>query len=182
MKRVILGLGNPGKEYETTYHNVGKLFIEYWAEKEGCLLKDVSKKHFRAIKTPHGILATPLTYMNTSGGAAHEALTFFDISAQFLTVAHDDSDLPLGTFKYTRGGGSAGHHGIDSITTTLSTNDFTRIRIGIRDPNEVERTKAGDFVLHPITAAHMKILYGVFDTIIAKVIENEMPRSLDTTV
>jgi PTH1 family peptidyl-tRNA hydrolase len=175
MKPLILGLGNPGKEYEKTYHNVGKLFVEYWATTQGVKLETVSRKHFEAAKTPQGILATPLTYMNVSGGAAHEALAYFKIPIQQLIVAHDDSDLPIGAYKYVRAGGSAGHHGIDSITAVLSTNDFTRIRIGVRDPNEVERVKAGDFVLNAITSSHMEKLYGVFDAIIKKLIENEMP-------
>lgn len=181
MKPVVLGLGNPGEEYEKTYHNVGKLFVKYWAEKEGVAIKDIARKHFSAGTSTQFVFAAPRTFMNTSGGAAHEALEFFAITPQLLTVAYDDSDLQLGTYKYTRGGGSAGHHGIDSITATISTNDFMRIRIGIRDPNEIERRKAGEFVLHPITTAHMKTLYGVFDTIIIKLIENEIPRSLETT-
>ena len=103
--------------------------------------------------------------MNDSGRAAKEALRVFKASPANLIVIHDDSDIEIGGFKRSQGGRAAGHKGIQSIIDHLGTEDFMRIRIGIREPDEARRKKAGEFVLSPISANHKKILERVFDEI-----------------
>jgi peptidyl-tRNA hydrolase, PTH1 family len=171
--RIIIGLGNPGEEYASTWHNAGRMFVEYIAEKEGLTFKNVSHKRFSAIKTTGGdTLAIPDTFMNESGIAVREAIKFFELSPEELIVAHDDSDLARGTYKFTKGGGSAGHHGIESIVAEIGTPEFWRIRIGVRNAEEVVRVKAGDFVLKGLSKTDKETLYGVFDDAIVKVMEN----------
>jgi PTH1 family peptidyl-tRNA hydrolase len=103
--------------------------------------------------------------MNESGRAVKDAMRTFGVNAKDIVVIHDDSDISVGMFKRAGGGGSAGHNGIRSIIEHLHTEDFARIRIGIRAANEVHRKKAGDFVLSPITADDKKIFEGVFEEI-----------------
>lgn len=168
--RAIAGLGNPGPEYLHTYHNVGMLSIPILAS---FLAPDVFppgnapsfsryKDSFEYTKAGDLSFVKPLTFMNDSGRAVKEALRVLGASPSALAVAHDDSDLPLGAFKIVRGGGAAGHKGILSIIDHLGTDDFLRIRIGIRDPHEVHRKKAGDFVLSPIPPRDMETLEKVF--------------------
>jgi peptidyl-tRNA hydrolase, PTH1 family len=105
--------------------------------------------------------------MNESGRAVHDAMRVFDAKPEDIIVIHDDSDIPVGEFKRTTGGGSAGHNGIRSVIDHLHTQDFARIRIGIRAPDEAHRKKAGDFVLSPITPADKKVFENVFEKIFA---------------
>ena len=103
--------------------------------------------------------------MNESGRTVKEAMHAFGADIKNIIVIHDDSDLPVGEFKRVAGGGSAGHNGIRSIIDHLHTEDFARIRIGIREKDEVRRKKAGDFVLSPITPADKKIFEEVFQKV-----------------
>jgi PTH1 family peptidyl-tRNA hydrolase len=168
---VIVGLGNPGPEYSMTYHNAGMLALPALAARlapddagvDGSALAFARYKHlFEYARGDRWAFVRPLTYMNDSGRAVKEALRVLDAMPGALMVAHDDSDLPLGAWKIARGGGAAGHKGILSIVDHLGTNDFIRIRIGIRDPQEAERKKAGDFVLSPIGARERETLEKVF--------------------
>lgn len=171
--KLILGLGNPGKEYERTYHNAGALAVRSFAEASGAKLTRPKGKHFSFAKAGETVVAVPETFMNESGAAAAEALKFFGLQPEDLCVIHDDSDIELGKYKTSVGRGSAGHHGIDSIVGTLGTNAFTRIRVGIRPPDAPpeHRKKAGEFVLARISAKDRDALYGVFGTIRENVIE-----------
>jgi peptidyl-tRNA hydrolase, PTH1 family len=146
--KLIIGLGNPGKDYANTYHSAGIMFI------------DAMKKHMRTGTTfPH--LAASDTYMNTSGAFVKKTLARLQVQPKELLVAHDDSDLELGSYKLAFGQGAAGHNGVTSIITALETQDFWRLRIGIR-PKELmhaePRAKAGDFVLRPITKEYRELL------------------------
>jgi peptidyl-tRNA hydrolase, PTH1 family len=140
MIKAIVGLGNSGAEYQQTYHNVGEFVahqIVHGATAEGASLR-----------------VYPVTgYMNESGGPVNRWLKMNNLRLDEVVVAHDDSDLPIGTFKLVRGGGSAGHKGIESLIAVLGTEDFWRLRIGVRDPAEQVRQKAGDFVLRRWTPA-----------------------------
>jgi PTH1 family peptidyl-tRNA hydrolase len=165
--KIIIGLGNPGPEYFHTYHNAGMLSLPMLAAH---LAPDASTPlAFKRYKNlfayaPAGtfIFVKPLVYMNESGEAVKAALRILKAKPNEIAVAHDDSDLTIGTFKIAFGGGAAGHNGIRSIVANLKTEAFTRIRIGIRDANEVHRKKAGDFVLSPITGPKMKKIEVVF--------------------
>ena len=170
---LIIGLGNPDPALMDTYHNVGVLAVqwiaEHAAEHSGATAAALKfrtyKDRFAYVKTEKYILVRPLSFMNESGRAVHDAMHAFGAEAKNIIVIHDDSDLPVGEFKRANGGGSAGHKGIRSIIDHLHTEDFARIRIGIREPNEMHRKKAGDFVLSPISARDKKTFEAVFEKI-----------------
>jgi len=173
---IILGLGNPGAEYEHTYHNAGALAVEQLAKAPGEGGEPRWKAHkklfvyFSNLQPPTSnlIFIRPLVFMNESGLAAKEALKKFNAAPEDLAVIHDDSDLPLGEYKISRGQGSAGHKGVQSVIDHLGTSAFERIRIGIRErrtENGERRKQAGDFVLDQISTKDKKILEKVFEEI-----------------
>lgn len=166
--RLLIGLGNPGTEYKNTYHNAGALAMDTVAASlsGGAAPRwDTHKKLFAYAKVGRWIFVKPLTFMNISGTAVREAARKFSIPAGDIAILHDDSDLPLGTWKISRGRGAAGHHGVESAIAALDSNDFTRIRIGIRPPNERVRKKAEEFVLRNITKAATVTLAKTFGEI-----------------
>lgn len=147
--KLVIGLGNPGKEYANTYHNVGILFAQYLKNTlvaGGC--------------TP---IASNI-YMNESGRFVAAELKKRGIKPEELLIAHDDSDIALGNFKISFMRGAAGHHGIESIIATLKTNSFWRIRIGVRKNSEASksRQKAGSFVLRQIKKEDQNIIASAF--------------------
>lgn len=168
--RVILGIGNPGEEYEMTYHNAGLLFSRF-------LLQSFSKKDWREREGarvtlyifPDGFsLAVPRVYMNQSGGAAREALRMAKVRPEELLLVHDDTDIPLGSYKFAFGRGSAGHHGVQSVVSSLGTKDFWRLRIGVREKTSSPARippKAKDIVLRRMPKAKQRVLQDAFKTI-----------------
>lgn len=143
--KTLVGLGNPGPEYEETRHNVGRVIVKGLAKRLGCPKFEESAKYFSLItkcslgKEP-AVLLLPNTFMNKSG----KALLALKPRARDLVVVHDDSDLPLGTYKISFGKNSGGHKGVESIMRALKTKDFWRIRIGIQ---KKKRVPAIDLVL-----------------------------------
>ena len=133
---LIVGLGNPGNEYENTPHNMGRRCVFRFAEEHGFEAFHAEKK-FNALvseKTADGqkiIAVLPETFMNNSGDAVSAIAAFYKITAEGIWVLNDDADIPLGAIRIAFGGGSAGHHGIESIAEKLGTTDFWRFRIGI---------------------------------------------------
>lgn len=162
--KIIAGLGNPGKQYQSTRHNVGFRILDRIVQ--SCSSKFKVEKKFDAelaegeINDEKVILVKPLTFMNKSGEAVGEIYRFYKdrMTISDIFVVHDDSDLELGRIKIQKGGGSAGHHGIESIIKAVG-NDFVRIRIGVR----VEEGKAMDFILKPFNKEQEKVLNGVLD-------------------
>lgn len=147
--KLILGLGNPGKEYATTRHNAGFMALDALAILlETAWTKDAKRKAMIAkIKTPktNAILAKPLTYMNESGQAARELINFYKIKgAENLLVAHDEMDFEIGRMAFAKNSGAAGHNGVQSIMDELGNGGFSRLRIGIGRP---EKMKGEDWVL-----------------------------------
>jgi len=153
---LIVGLGNPGKKYEKTRHNVGFLVLDALAKEHGLPEFTPSKKHSSLISEgilheTKALLAKPQTFMNNSGKAVRS------LPKWNLVVMHDDIDIPLGEVRVSENRGAAGHKGVESIIQTLGTKNFTRIRIGIQPargkPNDVDA-----FVLQPFLAEEMKSL------------------------
>jgi PTH1 family peptidyl-tRNA hydrolase len=171
-KKIIVGLGNPGKEYEHTYHNVGIMALDAIAtdlEKDGEALVWNTHKHlFRAATVENVVLVAPLTFMNESGGAVREALKKYNALPADLIVLHDESDLAIGTYKISSDRSSAGHRGVQSIIDALGSQDFVRGRIGIRPASEAKRKKASAFVLAPISAADQKKIDGAIEEMTGK--------------
>lgn len=170
--KLIVGLGNPGEEYADTYHNVGTMAVEDMVKGREADGETIAwKTHqdlFRYAKTDHAMFVIPLTYMNDAGRAVKEALKKANAAPQELVVIHDESDLAVGDHKLSARRGAAGHKGVQSIMDALGSDDFTRIRIGIRDANEKKRRKAEEFVLAKIKGSDKKILEEVFQKITAE--------------
>lgn len=164
---LIIGLGNPDVPFENTYHNVGALAVRWLAARAAGEPPKfrTHKNSFQYAKIGNNIFIRPLVFMNESGRATKDAMHMFNADPKDIVVIHDDSDIPVGEFKRTDGGGSAGHNGVQSIIDHLHTKDFARIRIGIRAKNEPHRKKAGDFVLSPVTPADKEAFEGVFTNI-----------------
>jgi len=148
--RLIVGLGNPGREYEATRHNAGFWWVDEFAR--------VHQHSFRAEGKFHGLAARcqaygrelyllkPQTFMNVSGRAVGALAQFYKISPQQILVVHDELDLPPGSAKLKLGGGHGGHNGLKDIIAHLGTRDFWRLRIGIGHPGE--RSDVSDYVLN----------------------------------
>lgn len=168
MKKIlILGLGNPGKKFERTRHNVGFRMIEKirkeWKFFPFKVFKDmVAEISEGKIGEKKIILAKPKTFMNESGKVAKRLIENYEIQNQNFWVIHDDLDIFLGKFKISFGKGSAGHKGVQSIIDELKTKEFFRIRIGIF-PEEKKRKLERDFVLKNFKREEEKILKGVFE-------------------
>lgn len=170
---LIVGLGNPGQEYDKTRHNFGFMLADRVLEKAGgpekcprvgawddCLAWDCPI--IRSM--PHWIVTKPLTYMNLSGIAVGRLSRKFAIAPENIIVAHDDMDLPLGRMKLKKGGGTAGHNGLKSIVEHLGTNNFTRLRLGVGRPDVRGGTR--DYVLGAFSEAEMEIAGAVIDAAI----------------
>lgn len=136
---LIVGLGNPGREYANTRHNIGFRCVDALANRHNLIFDD--KKRAKAkvasgqIGTQRVVLAKPQTYMNLSGSAVQSLLSFYRIPPARLIVIYDDLDLPVGTLRIRPKGGSGGHRGMADIIQRLGTQDFPRIRVGIGRPD-----------------------------------------------
>jgi peptidyl-tRNA hydrolase, PTH1 family len=164
--KLIVGLGNPGIEYQFTPHNLGFLAIDRIA---GDLDVEVRNRQCRALTaraTIEGVLALlakPETYMNLSGLSVRELLAKHDAKPESdLIVIQDELDFPLGTLRVHTRRSSAGHNGIESIIDALGTKDFLRIRMGVAPDRKVEDGRA--YLLAPMRKATLKVVDGMLDT------------------
>lgn len=136
---LVVGLGNPGKEYSGSRHNVGFLAVDELADRIGIKLTRQgydSLYNIGKLKDQKVLLMKPQTYMNNSGVSVSQARNFFKVDTKNIIVIHDEMDLPLERIKIKKSGGSAGHNGIKSIVHHLGTNDFPRVRIGVGKPSK----------------------------------------------
>jgi PTH1 family peptidyl-tRNA hydrolase len=140
---LVVGLGNPGREYEHSRHNAGARAVESLAGRLGTRLR---RSKFRALvgeARSEGVplkFAFPTTFMNDSGQAVAPLARWHKIDPDHLIVVHDELDLPVGQLRLKKGGGTAGHHGLDSIVGSLGTKDFYRVRIGVGKPGHTGET------------------------------------------
>ena len=151
MSRIVVGLGNPGEEYAGTRHNVGQMVADELARRGGAALKPQSKTRTRnatvRIAGEGVVVAVPMSYMNLSGGPVSSLAKYQSVAAEDVVVIHDELDLPFGTVRLKRGGGSAGHNGLKDISARLSSHDYWRLRIGIGHPGD--RNEVVNYVLKP---------------------------------
>ena len=152
---IVVGLGNPGKQYANTLHNVGQLAVELLASRLSSPLKAGKDRALvsetRMSGTPV-VLAVPVTYMNESGNAVGSLVRRFKVTEMdHVVVVHDELDLEPGTVRVKIGGGLAGHNGLRSINQHLKSQDFVRVRIGVGKPHSKEQ--GADHVLSPMSAA-----------------------------
>ena len=152
--RLIVGLGNPGAQYEATRHNVG-----FWLADQ---LAEDFHTHFSVEASLFGLLAKfktiegnvyllkPTTYMNRSGQAVRAVAQFYKIDVEQILVLHDELDIPPGQIKLKKGGGHAGHNGLRDIQAQMGSPDFWRLRIGVGHPRTMGLSQqVADYVLHP---------------------------------
>ena len=156
---LIIGLGNPGREYKDTRHNIGFMLIDHIAVRLNARGMKLQSKAI-VISALHEerkiILAKPQTFMNLSGQSVQGLLHFYKIPFENLLVAHDDLDIPLGTIRIRPTGGPGGQRGMASTIEQLGTKDFPRLRLGIgRPPGRME---AKDYVLQDFSKDDMKLL------------------------
>lgn len=170
MKYLVVGLGNPGKTYIGTRHNVGFHALDELARKYGLLFKkseawkgDIAEGSIRGVST---ILLKPLTYMNLSGESVAYVMRYFGIGVSHLLVIVDDVAIPLGQLRIRINSGSGGHNGLKSVEDHLQTNGYTRLRIGVSDRKEGDLSS---YVLGHFTEDEKKLLPGVLGRVIEAV-------------
>jgi PTH1 family peptidyl-tRNA hydrolase len=161
---LLVGLGNPGRQYASTRHNIGFMILDRLADR---LETGFSRVQLRSLVTDtryHGrrlLLVKPQTYMNESGVSVGALVKFHKILLSNLMVVHDDVDLPFGTLRLRPGGGSAGQKGVESIQTRLSTQEFPRLRFGVgRPPGNM---LAAVYVLQNFSRDEMEFLPSMLD-------------------
>jgi len=178
--KIIVGLGNPGEKYEHTRHNVGFLALDFlaaqWDFPSFALKKKFSAEissgsrdaraagFFSFMKKNDILLAKPQTFMNNSGQSVRALMDFHKCSPADVIVFHDDIDLPAGVVRVATNSRAAGHNGVQSVIDHLGTQEFTRMRLGIRPHNEDVLKKIGtkDFVLQNFTDEELKMIQDLF--------------------
>jgi len=156
---LIVGLGNPGREYRLTRHNIGFMCLDHLANRLGTAFARVESRALvakTAYQSNRLVLAKPQTYMNLSGQAVSALARFYKVPLEHLLIAYDDVDLPLGTLRLRPGGGSAGQKGMQSIIERLGSQDFPRLRLGIGRPPG--RMDAASYVLQDFESGEADLL------------------------
>jgi PTH1 family peptidyl-tRNA hydrolase len=164
---LVVGLGNPGPRYAGNRHNVGAMVVDELASRHGSarLRTHKSRASIAEVRLgvlpggapgPKAVLAVPSSYMNESGGPVKALMQFFSIDAEQLVVVHDELDIPSGEVRLKKGGGEGGHNGLRSISSSLGTKDYLRVRVGIgRPPGRME---PADYVLRDFSLSERKDL------------------------
>ena len=156
--KLIVGLGNPGREYENTRHNIGFICIDHYANTNNL---DSFKEKFNGAYTKfmynneQAILLKPLSYMNLSGTVVKKYVDYFKINPSDILVIHDDLDMPTGKIKLKANSSSGGHNGIKNIIQELNTQNFNHLKIGISKDNRME---VKDYVLGKFTQEEKDVL------------------------
>ncbi len=171
--KLIVGLGNPGKEYERTRHNAGFVVVDALsAEEHGVwsrehkLAAEVSRV---LVQQKRALLLKPTTFMNNSGRAVRDALAFYKLTPAELLVIHDEKDIPLGTYRIQSNRGPAGHNGVRSIIEELGTQDFMRIRVGVAPERPEDIKDTAGFVLGKFTPEEERLLHSTVGHVLAEV-------------
>lgn len=175
---LVVGLGNPGPDYAGNRHNVGAVVVDLLAVRMGGRFK----AHKGGAEVLEGrlagrrvVLALPRSYMNASGGPVASTARFFKVSPADIVIVHDELDLDFGVLKLKRGGGEGGHNGLRSISTSLGTRNYLRVRVGVGRPPG--RMDAGDHLLRDFSAAERRELEFVVDRA-ADAVENLLAAGL----
>jgi peptidyl-tRNA hydrolase, PTH1 family len=148
---LVIGLGNPGREYERSRHNIGFLVVDELARRHAARVTDRAARSLTGrlrVDDRELVLAKPQTMMNLSGSAAKALRAKYGVPLERTLVIHDELDLPFGRLRIRKGGSSAGNHGMDSVIESLGSKDFIRFRVGIGRPPG----SGVDYVLSPFTA------------------------------
>jgi len=180
--RIIVGLGNPGEQYENTRHNAGFMAINALAKERSLSWENNKKFKAEIAKNESLILVKPLDFMNNSGQSVAAVMSYFKLLpkklgllktanadlSEILTIIHDDLDIELGKFKISIDSRSAGHRGVESIINHLKTKNFKRLRIGIKT-SALEKIPADKFVLMKLNDEDLKIIKTVIPAMLNEI-------------
>ena len=168
---LVVGLGNPGPSYAGNRHNVGAMVVDELSRRTGSALRTHKARAVASqvrlgtgpggVPGPAAVIAVPSCYMNESGGPVSAPRRFFSVPPERLVVVHDELDLDAGTIRLKRGGGEGGHNGLRSISASLGSKDYHRVRVGIGRPPG--RMDAADFVLRDFSPTERRELPFVLD-------------------
>lgn len=164
--KLIIGLGNPGRQYDLTRHNVGFAVLDALAEQHNLAWKAVQQGQalITELDSPQrAVLAKPQTFMNLSGEAAADLVKKYHAPAESLWIVHDELDLPFGRLQLKVGGGTAGHNGLESIVDRVGFADFVRLRIGIGPTERPSQFDGASYVLQHFTATERASLPSIID-------------------
>lgn len=169
-KVLIVGLGNPGKEYEKTRHNAGFMAVDFFANKKMFGFNEKFGGLIAKLKIADNdiYVLKPLTYMNLSGQSVIQVVNFYKIDKNDVVIIHDDLDLPVGEVKYKTKGGSGGHNGLKSIIQHLGTQEFKRVKIGVSKPTDVTVI---DYVLGKFSKEDKALIDNVIETNVYKFLD-----------
>lgn len=163
---LIVGLGNPGAQYQGNRHNVGQMVLDELAGRMGAGFK-THKARAQVLEGrlgiggPRVVLAKPMSYMNVSGGPVSALANFYGIEPDHVVAVHDEIDIPFNTVKLKIGGGEGGHNGLRDISKALGTKDYLRVRVGVGRPPG--RMDTADYVLRDFGSAELKELPFLLD-------------------
>ena len=177
--KLIVGLGNPGKSYENTRHNIGFMVLDHFANTINWKSKWNALYTEMMVNNEKVLLVKPTTYMNLSGNALIEFVSFYKINLEDILVIHDDLDLAVGKYRLKINSSSGGHNGIKSIIERLGNKNFARLKIGISKDKSID-TK--DYVLGKFNKEELEIynsLYPIFDEIITSFITNGLDQTMN---
>ena len=166
--KLVVGLGNPGKKYKSTKHNIGFICLDYYANKNNLKFKKDKKFDGETIKFGDLILLKPKTFMNNSGHSIRKAMNFYNIPIEDILIIYDDLDLSMGKIRMREKGSSGGHNGVKSIISNIQTDEFKRVRIGI-EKNPLYEAK--DYVLSLFSKQENEVIKPVLD-IVEDIISN----------
>jgi PTH1 family peptidyl-tRNA hydrolase len=179
--RLVVGLGNPGKEYERTRHNAGFWLVERFSMGNGVVLRKDPK--FKALVGRHeksgAWMLLPQTFMNLSGQPVQMLAGFFKIKPEEILVVHDELDFPAGVAKLKQGGGIAGHNGLKDISQRLATHDYWRLRLGVGKPPAGR--EGADYVLEKPPAEERAAIDAAIDKALAvlpQMLEGDMQSAM----
>lgn len=176
--KLIVGLGNPGKEYKNTRHNVGFMIIDNYLGKVEWKIKHESNVFQKEINNEQVLFVKPLTYMNLSGLAVQKLVKYHKIDIKDILIIHDDLDLEIGKYKLKRNSSSGGHNGIKSIITELQTEEFARLKVGISKNNQIPTDK---YVLGKFSTNELSKITINFD-IYNEIIESFIKTGIENTM
>lgn len=184
--KIIVGLGNPGKEYDMTRHNVGFMALDAFHKAHADAFSPWTKKFNAEISEGHIIvkdgvngetrsekiiLMKPLTFMNLSGEAVAPARGFYKLEPIDVLAVYDDADIPFGTLRFREAGSAGGHNGVKSLIASLATDAFPRIKIGVGAEEETQIPRE-DFVLKKFTKEEQEKLPAILEEVVKKIVEN----------
>lgn len=173
--KLVVGLGNPGKDYDKTRHNIGFMVLNDYLGEDGWSKKFNSSYKIENIKGEKVLFIKPETYMNNSGQAVYEFVKYYDIKLEDILVIQDDLDEEIGKYKLKVHSSSGGHNGIKSIISYLHSQDFPRLKVGI---GSVKKNEVIDYVLGKFSKSELEILDNEF-LIFRRIIESFVSEGID---